>query len=68
MSLNLVVNGASHLHSGNGTLAELLAEYDATPAMTAILINGEVAPRSRWASVRLAEGDEVELLVMAAGG
>ena len=66
--MNLVVNGAPHPHAGQGTIAELLAEFHAVPAMTAVLINGEVARRSGWESVRLAEGDEIELIVAAAGG
>jgi thiamine biosynthesis protein ThiS len=36
--------------------------------MTAIMVNGEVVRRSRWESIRLAEGDQVELIVAAAGG
>jgi len=66
--MNLVVNGAPHLHKGQGSVAELLAEFHAAPAMTALMINGEVVRRSGWESVRLAEGDEVELIVAAAGG
>jgi sulfur carrier protein len=66
--MNLVVNGASHTHDGGGTIAELLAEYRLAPAMTAITINGEIVRRSQWDSVRLAEGDAVELIVAAAGG
>jgi sulfur carrier protein len=66
--MNLVVNGVSHAHTGGGTIAGLLEEFHAEPAMTAILINGEVVRRSRWESVRLSEGDQVELVVMAAGG
>ena len=66
--MNLVVNGEPYPYAGQGTIAELLAELHAAPAMTALMINGEVVRRSRWDSVRLAEGDEVELIVAAAGG
>ncbi len=66
--MNLVVNGAPHPHQGQGTVSELLVEFHAAPAMTALMVNGEVVRRSRWESVRLAEGDEVELIVAAAGG
>ena len=53
---------------GQGTVAELLEELHAAPAMTAVMINGDVVRRSRWESVRLSEGDQVELIVAAAGG
>jgi sulfur carrier protein len=66
--MDLVVNGAHHPHQGQGTIAELLEEFHAAPAMTAIMVNGEVVRRSRWESIRLAEGDQVELIVAAAGG
>ena len=66
--MNLVVNGASHTHQGGGTVAELLAEYRLAPAMTALMINGQVFRRSQWNSIELVEGDAVELIVAAAGG
>jgi thiamine biosynthesis protein ThiS len=66
--MNLIVNSVPHPHGGGGTIAELLAEYRLAPAMTAIMINGEVVRRSQWDGVRLVEGDAVELIVAAAGG
>jgi sulfur carrier protein len=66
--MNLFVNGVSHPFEGQGTVAELLEDLHAAPAMTAVMINGDVVRRSRWESVRLAEGDHVELIVAAAGG
>ena len=66
--MNLAVNGKPHAHQGQGTIVELLEEFHVAPAMTAIVINGEVVRHSRWETVRLAEGDQVELIVAAAGG
>ncbi len=66
--MNLVVNGAPHPHKGKGAIAELLEELHAAPATVAVMINGEVVRRSRWESIRLAEGDELEIIVAAAGG
>jgi sulfur carrier protein len=66
--MNLIVNGNPHSHNGGGTIAELLEEHRLAPAMTAIMVNGEVVRRSRWDLVRLSEGDAVELIVAAAGG
>jgi thiazole synthase len=34
----------------------------------AVAVNGEVVPRRKWASVRLADGDRVELVKVVAGG
>ncbi len=66
--MHLVVNGKPHLHQGAGSIPDLLAEYGAKPLGTAVMLNGEVVPRSKWGTVRLAENDEVELLVAVAGG
>ena len=66
--MNLVVNGKPHSHGGGGTLAELFEECRANPAQVAVMINGEVVRRAQWDSVKLVEGDQVEMLVFAAGG
>ena len=66
--MNLIVNGSPYPHNGAGTIAALLAENRLAPAMTAVMINGEVVRRSQWDAVRLKEGDAVELIVAAAGG
>ncbi len=66
--MNLVVNDEPHDHNGRGTIGELLQECQADPSRTAIMINGDVVPRSQWESVRLSEHDHVELLVFAGGG
>jgi sulfur carrier protein len=66
--MNLTINGDAYRHEGDGTLPELLRELQAEPARTAVLVNGEVAPRGSWPEVRLAEGDRLELLTFAGGG
>ena len=66
--MNLVVNGETHDHNGRGTIGELLQECQADPSRTAIMINGDVVLRSLWESVKLSEGDHVELLTFAGGG
>ena len=66
--INLTVNGKPHQHEGGGSVAELLEETGARPEHTAVAINGEVVPKSQWDAVRLAEGDNVELVVFVRGG
>jgi sulfur carrier protein len=66
--MKLIVNGEAHAHNGHGTVAELLREFQAEPARIALMVNGDVVRRDRWESVRLSEGDQVELLMFAAGG
>jgi len=66
--VKLTVNGEAHEHEGDGRLAALLAQVGSAPSRTAVMINGDVIPRSRWDFVRLAENDQIELLVFAGGG
>ncbi len=66
--MDLVVNGERYDHQGEGSIPELLQECRAEPARTAVMVNEQVIPRSRWDTVRLSEGDHVELLMMTAGG
>jgi len=66
--VDLVVNGDVYHHSGQGTIAELLQECGAEAGRTAIMVNSEVVGRSRLDSVKLSDGDHVELIMIAAGG
>jgi thiamine biosynthesis protein ThiS len=66
--MKLTVNGRDHVHSGAGTIFELLGEFRRDPRRTALMVNGEVVLRAEWDRTRLSEGDHVELLVFAGGG
>jgi len=66
--MNLTVNGEPHQHEGQGTISELLRECQADAERTAVMVNGEVVRRGQFGSVRLSEGDQVELIMIAAGG
>ena len=66
--MDLVVNGEAYRHNGQGSLAELLQEYAAEAGRTAVMVNGEVVRRSRFDSIRLCDGDQVELIMITAGG
>ena len=46
----------------------LLASRGVKDNAVAVAVNGQVIPRRNWTSVRLAEGDHVELVKVVAGG
>jgi len=52
------------------TVAELLAAQGIDPAtrFLAVAVNGVVVRRPEWASLRLAAGDEVEIVRPLSGG
>ena len=62
------VNGAQVDLGPGTTVAALVAERAAGTDRVAVALNGEVVPRSRWASTDLAAGDSVEVLAPTAGG
>ena len=66
--MNLKVNGESHNHRGEGSIAILLEELGAHPKRTAVMVNDDVVPSARWDAFRLKENDHIELLTLAAGG
>ena len=67
--LSNLVNGA-RVTADAGTLAELLAErrIDATQRYIAVAVNNVVVSRGEWTTLRLAEGDRIEIVQPMKGG
>jgi thiazole synthase len=66
--MRLTVNGEPHNHTGDKTIEALLKEIGADPRRVVVMINGDVVCREARASVRLEDGDIVEVLAFAGGG
>ena len=66
--MDLVVNGEAYRHNGRATIADLLLECGAEAGRTAVMVNGDIVRKSGFDTVRLSDGDRVELIVIAAGG
>lgn len=66
--MDLVVNGETYHHTGDGSVADLLRECQADAARAAVMVNGEVVPRSRWDSSPLHAADRIEIVVFIGGG
>jgi sulfur carrier protein len=67
-ALEIQVNGEPRLVPGPSTLAALLSELGVAERRLAVAVNREVVPRSRFASLALADGDRVEILQAVGGG
>jgi sulfur carrier protein len=65
--IRITLNGASREFPAPLTFDQLLHDLELAGRRLAIERNGEIVPRSRFAEVRLADGDKVEV-VMAVGG
>ncbi|WKD57076.1 Sulfur carrier protein ThiS [Corynebacterium capitovis DSM 44611] len=51
-----------------GSVEKLLAELDIADTGTAVAVDGEVVPRSEWATTNVAAGARVDILSAVQGG
>ncbi len=66
--MQLTVNGTSREVTGALSVGALVAELTGARRGVAVAVNGEVVPRSTWATAGLRDGDRVEVLTAAQGG
>lgn len=62
------INGISRQFTANLSIAELIEQLGYTGKRIALERNGDIVPRSTYASVPLADGDKLELVVAVGGG
>ena len=66
--MRLTVNGTSREVTGDLSVGALVAQLTGAQRGVAVAVNGEVVPRSTWATAGLRDGDRVEVLTAAQGG
>ena len=66
--MRLTVNGTAREVTGDPSVAALVAQLTEARRGVAVAVNGEVVPRSTWATADLRDGDRVEVLTAAQGG
>lgn len=66
--MRLTVNGAPAELGETTTVAQLVSGRAPDQRRVAVARNGQVVPRSAWATTELAAGDAVEVLAAVAGG
>jgi len=67
-TMQIRVNGEPQSLPERATVSELLAALGHTGKRVAVERNGEIVPRSRHASVELASGDQIEIVIAVGGG
>lgn len=65
--MRIEVNGEG-LEVSAATIAELVLELGLNPRKVAVERNLEIAPRSLHETIRLAEGDRIEVVQFVGGG
>lgn len=69
MSLTVTLNGvATQVGLDRATLAELVSTLGLAGKRIAIEMNGEIVPRSRYATTPVARGDRLEIVGAVGGG
>lgn len=66
--MRLTVNGEVRDAPDKATLADLLASLGIEGRRVAVERNLEIAPKSLWGEIVLAEGDRLEIVTFVGGG
>ncbi|MFH0909344.1 MAG: sulfur carrier protein ThiS [bacterium] len=66
--MNIIVNGESMSLEREMTIADLLEHLGRTGQSIALAVNMEFVPHSAYASARLKDGDEIEIVEPRQGG
>jgi len=66
--MRLTVNGETREAPDKATLADLLASLGIDARRVAVERNREIAPKSLWSQIVLAEGDQLEIVQFVGGG
>jgi len=66
--MRLTVNGETREAPDSATLADLLVSLGIDARRVAVERNREIAPKSLWAQIVLAEGDQLEIVQFVGGG
>jgi len=66
--VKLTVNGSMHEFDADVTVTQLIMSITGTTRGSAVVVDGEVVPRSEWDAQQLADGQLVELITAVQGG
>jgi thiamine biosynthesis protein ThiS len=66
--MRLTVNGETREAPEGASLADLLASLGIDGRRVAVERNREIAPKSLWSQIVLAEGDQLEIVQFVGGG
>ena len=66
--MNIVVNGERREIADDLTVADFLLATAGTVRGSAVVVDGEVVPRSEWSRRRFEDGQSIELITAAQGG
>ena len=66
--MKLIINGEDREFNSVATVSDLLAQLGMKSDRVAVELNRELAPRERWTSIPLKDGDKLEIVHFVGGG
>jgi sulfur carrier protein len=66
--MEIVINGSAHQVAEDMSLDRAVALISTAGSGIAAAVNGDLVRRAAWPSIRLAAGDQVEVLTAVQGG
>lgn len=68
MAMKIILNGKEYRTNGIATISELLRELKQEPERVVVELNSAIIPKEQYQSVRLTDGDKVEIVRLVGGG
>lgn len=66
--MEIVINGTAHQVPDETSLDRAVALISESATGIAVAVNGDVVSRMSWSQIRLAPGDQIEVLTAVQGG
>jgi len=66
--MTLTINGENRDFSSISTVSDLVSQLGMKADRVAIELNRDLLPRDRWASTKLSDGDQLEIVHFVGGG
>ena len=66
--MNVLINGGEHEVADAITVAALIEQFTGSTRGTAVVLDGEVVPRSQWPAIVVRAGQRIELITAVQGG
>ena len=67
-SISITLNGENHVLDANTTVDALISSLGMRAARVAVEINRNIVDREKFSSIRIAAGDDVEIVNFVGGG
>ena len=68
IKITIYINGKKKLVNFDCSLLDILEEFNIKSSFIAIEVNKDVIPKSKYSTIKILKGDNIEILQMIGGG